>query len=685
MAFDWGYFFSLFSIGAFWQACVTVIVISTLSWGIGLVVGFLLACAKLSAPRWVKIPVELYIWFFRSVPLMVLLVFVYNLPQLFPVTQPLLGVPFIAGLVSMTVTEAAYMAEIHRGGLLSVAKGQSEAGHALSFSFIGIQRLIVIPQAFRISLPTLINEYITIIKLSSILSVVSLPELLLTGQRLYAQNFLVMETLLAVAVYYVMVVTVFTWLFRALENRLDIQRKRPQTLSEAECQALRQRLPALSEESNTPAVNGAPPALDLRGIRKSWGQHEVLKGIDLQVENGEVISIIGPSGSGKTTLIRTINALESLDGGEIILYGEDYLKGGAIVDKRQMRAGVRRIGMVFQSFNLFPHRTVLDNVMLAPRYHQLLDQPVAREQALALLDRVGLLAHAHKYPGQLSGGQQQRVAIARALALKPDIMLFDEPTSALDPELVGEVLKVIQSLAREGMTMLIVTHEMDFALSISDRVVLMENGVVQADIEPRFLINPFGMMFDEVTASNLIVVDMQGKVVAGDAPANSAGFTIHSAVHMAREDAHCVIHTHTLPGMAVAACEDGLLQLNQISTEFYQRVGYHPYEGVAFDLDERARIQRSLGNNIAMILQSHGLLSVGRTVADAFYIMYYLNRACEIQMATAQLAALSPIHTIAPHLSQHACEQLMGVEHERQQVWQAWLRRLDRLDTSYKD
>ena len=266
MAFDWGYFFSLFSIGAFWQACVTVIVISTLSWGIGLVVGFLLACAKLSAPRWVKIPVELYIWFFRSVPLMVLLVFVYNLPQLFPVTQPLLGVPFIAGLVSMTVTEAAYMAEIHRGGLLSVAKGQSEAGHALSFSFIGIQRLIVIPQAFRISLPTLINEYITIIKLSSILSVVSLPELLLTGQRLYAQNFLVMETLLAVAVYYVMVVTVFTWLFRALENRLDIQRKRPQTLSEAECQALRQSLPALTEEIKTPAVNGAPPALDLEDL-----------------------------------------------------------------------------------------------------------------------------------------------------------------------------------------------------------------------------------------------------------------------------------------------------------------------------------------------------------------------------------------------------------------------------------
>ncbi|AIR62458.1 amino acid ABC transporter permease/ATP-binding protein [Klebsiella sp. Ap-873] len=487
MAFDWGYFFSLFSIGAFWQACVTVIFVSSLSWSIGLVLGFLLACAKLSAPRWIKIPVELYIWFFRSVPLMVLLVFVYNLPQLFPVTQPLLGVPFIAGLVSLTVTEAAYMAEIHRGGLISVAKGQSEAGHALSFSFTGIQRLIIIPQSFRIALPTLINEYITVIKLSSILSVVSLPELLLTGQRLYAQNFLVMETLLAVAVYYVMVVTVFTWLFKALENRLDIQRKRPQTLSDAECLTLRQSLPTLSEAKESVSTRGTPPALDLRDLRKSWGQHQVLKGINMKVESGEVISIIGPSGSGKTTLIRTINALENIDAGEIILYGEDYLKGNAIIDKHRLRAGVRRIGMVFQSFNLFPHRTVLDNVMLAPLYHKLLDPHAARAQALGLLDRVGLLAHANKYPNQLSGGQQQRVAIARALALKPDIMLFDEPTSALDPELVGEVLKVIQSLAREGMTMLIVTHEMDFALSISDRIVIMEHGVIQGDVSPQVI------------------------------------------------------------------------------------------------------------------------------------------------------------------------------------------------------
>ena len=481
MEFDWGYFFSLFSVGAFWQACVTVVVVSSLSWFIGLILGFLLACAKLSGPRWLKVPVELYIWFFRSVPLMVLLVFVYNLPQLFPATQPLLGVPFIAGLVSMTVTEAAYMAEIHRGGLLSVARGQSEAGHALSFSFIGIQRLIIIPQAFRISLPTLINEYITIIKLSSILSVISLPELLLTGQRLYAQNFLVMETLLAVAIYYVMVVTVFSWLFRALENLLDIQRKRPQTLNEHECETLRQNLKPPVQTQKAQAASGNPPALDLHAIEKSWGQHHVLKGIDLKVENGEVISIIGPSGSGKTTLIRTINALESIDGGEIILYGEDYLKGASIVDKQQMRAGVRRIGMVFQGFNLFPHRTVLDNVMLAPLYHKLLDRAAAREQALWLLDRVGLLAHAEKYPYQLSGGQQQRVSIGRALMNAPAVVLADEPTGNLDSRNSQEIVELLKLSNRKyGQTLIVITHDENIALQ-ADRIIAVEDGHITRD------------------------------------------------------------------------------------------------------------------------------------------------------------------------------------------------------------
>jgi polar amino acid transport system permease protein len=224
--------------------------------------------------------------------------------------------------------------------------------------------------------------------------------------------------------------------------------------------------------------------LQLVNIHKSYGHHEVLKGISLDVNAGQVISIIGPSGSGKTSLIRTVNSLETIDKGEIILFGEGFIHAGDSPNAPQIRRGVQRIGMVFQNFNLFPHRTILDNVTLAPRYHGR-DKSVSEQRAYALLDKVGLLAHAHKYPHQLSGGQQQRVAIARALAMDPEIMLFDEPTSALDPELVGDVLRVIGDLAKEGMTMLIVTHEMDFALSISDRVIFMENGVVQVDASPQ--------------------------------------------------------------------------------------------------------------------------------------------------------------------------------------------------------
>src|SRR5690606_4877515 len=155
------------------------------------------------------------------------------------------------------------------------------------------------------------------------------------------------------------------------------------------------------------------------------------------------------------------------------------------------------------------------------------------------------------------------------------------------------------------------------------------------------------------------------------------------AVHMARDDAHCVIHTHTLPGMAVAASDNGLLQLNQISTEFHNRLGYHDYEGVALDLDERQRIQASLGDNIALMLRHHGLLSVGASVADAFYVMYYLNRACEIQLAAT--SSDQPYSTIPEHLSQHACKQLQGAEWQRQLLWKAWLRRLERLAPDYRD
>jgi ribulose-5-phosphate 4-epimerase/fuculose-1-phosphate aldolase len=207
--------------------------------------------------------------------------------------------------------------------------------------------------------------------------------------------------------------------------------------------------------------------------------------------------------------------------------------------------------------------------------------------------------------------------------------------------------------------------------------------------EERFLLNPFGLMFDEVCASDLIVVDLKGHIISGDASMNPAGFTIHSAVHMAREDALCVIHTHTLAGMAVAACEHGLLQLNQISAEFYQAVGYHPYEGIATNLEERSRLQQALGQHAALILRHHGLLTVGKSVADAFYVMYYLNRACEIQLACAQLGALGSlagqVTEIPAKTAAHVRQQTLQYHHERPLIWAAWRRQLDRVDPGYKN
>ena len=212
--------------------------------------------------------------------------------------------------------------------------------------------------------------------------------------------------------------------------------------------------------------------VNIRGLRKRFGPTEVLKGIDLSVRTGEVIAIIGKSGSGKSTLLRCINGLEVFDDGSLSVDGQPLLHG----DKAAMRRLRQRVGMVFQGFNLFPHLSVGRNIMLAPTLVKSRDRAAAAAQARALLARVGLAEKFDAHPDQLSGGQQQRVAIARALAMEPAVLLCDEITSALDPELVGEVLRVVESLAQEGMTLLMVTHEMSFARKVSDRLVFMHAG-----------------------------------------------------------------------------------------------------------------------------------------------------------------------------------------------------------------
>jgi polar amino acid transport system ATP-binding protein len=217
-----------------------------------------------------------------------------------------------------------------------------------------------------------------------------------------------------------------------------------------------------------------PPIVDIQSLRKSYGSHEVLRGIDLQVRPGEVIAIIGKSGSGKSTLLRCINGLESFQHGALTVAGQPLRHE----DAPAMRALRQQVGMIFQGFNLFPHLSVGRNVMLAPTLVKKKDKASATEQARALLARVGLAEKFDAMPDQLSGGQQQRVAIARALAMEPAVLLCDEITSALDPELVGEVLQVVEGLASDGMTLLMVTHEMGFARKVSDRIVFMHQGKV---------------------------------------------------------------------------------------------------------------------------------------------------------------------------------------------------------------
>ena len=226
-------------------------------------------------------------------------------------------------------------------------------------------------------------------------------------------------------------------------------------------------------------VNKGETLIEVKGLRKHFGKLQVLRGIDEQIHAGEVVVIIGPSGSGKSTFLRCLNLLETPTGGDVIFEGESVMKAGKNIN--QLR---ERMGMVFQQFNLFPHLSVLENICIAPMKVKKAQRADIELRALKLLDRVGLGDKAKAYPAQLSGGQKQRVAIVRALAMEPDVMLFDEPTTALDPEMVGEVLDVMKSLAREGMTMVVVTHEMGFAREVGDRVLFMDEGIIMEQGTP---------------------------------------------------------------------------------------------------------------------------------------------------------------------------------------------------------
>jgi polar amino acid transport system permease protein len=448
-----------------------------------------------------------YIWLVRGTPVLLQLVFLFDALPAVGIVMPAVT----TAIVGFSLNEAAFSGEIIRGGILSVSRNQSLAAASLGMGPLLTLRRIVLPQAMRAILPAIGNNAISLLKGTSLASVIAVNELTLRSQQIVAQNFKFFPVFAAAGVLYLAVTTIISAAQLALERRVspDVERRayRPGESALARFLGLRwSRRAPVAPVSAAPASPGvgnraddlvqlvgaqfspafaedAGPFVRCAGVRKAYGHRHILQGLDLEVRRGEVVTVMGPSGSGKSTLLRLIAHLEPLDGGEIMVGGAyvGYERvDGALRPSRDIAAARARarIGMVFQQFNLFEHLTALENICEAPVRVYGQNSDVARGLGLALLASVGLAYHADHLPARLSGGQQQRVAIARALAISPRVMLFDEPTSALDPELVSEVLGVIRRLAKGGMTMIVVTHEVRFAREVADQVVFMADGRV---------------------------------------------------------------------------------------------------------------------------------------------------------------------------------------------------------------
>ncbi|CAM1656381.1 amino acid ABC transporter permease/ATP-binding protein [Bartonella apis] len=499
----------------------------------GSLLGTCLALARVSKSPLLSGLSWSYIWLLRSVPLIVLLLILNNLGYLYEsvrLTNPLNGeilvnypmvsllTPFLAAFIGLTLNQSAFFAEIVRGGILSVDNGQHEAAASLGLSKKRQVLRIVLPQAMRTILPTGFNEIIGLAKGTSMVYVLALPELFYTVQVIYRRNLEVIPLLMVATVWYLVIMTVlsivqyyiesiyakgavrnpselaFSRIERGLGNlarhfpffKTPSAAKDKLTSSDQIEDLAEGEVPSL-DECQHPAFgnlySGEGAEVNVHNVSKYFGSNKVLDNVSLRVPAGSVTVILGPSGSGKSTLLRTINHLERVDSGFIDVDGEliGYRREENTLYELKEKDILKQraeIAMVFQNFNLFPHLTVLENIIEAPTQVKHTPYKTAVQEALDLLERVGLKDKAGVYPRQLSGGQQQRVAIARALALRPKVLLFDEPTSALDPELVGEVLDVIKELARSGSTLIVVTHEIGFARDVADTIVFMEHGKI---------------------------------------------------------------------------------------------------------------------------------------------------------------------------------------------------------------
>ena len=382
----------------------------------------------------------------------------------------------VVSILGFSINFGVYVAEMIRTGINAVDPGQWEAAAALGFGRVKTFTRIIAPQALRHTLPVYKGEFISMVKMTSVVGYIAVQDLTKVTDLIRSRTFEAFFPLILTAVLYFLLAWALTSLLSVVERRIDPKRRR-RAVKGVDLGALS---PAEEAPSAPAEQAGDAPVITISHLKKAYPNVTPLQDVNTDIFRGDVISVIGPSGTGKSTLLRCINRLETSTAGEIRVLGQDM----AAAKGAQLCAVRRRMGMVFQSFNLFPHLTVIENIMLAPVELLGQDRQTACRRGMALLGRVGLAEKALNYPDELSGGQKQRVAIARTLAMDPEIVLFDEPTSALDPTMVGEVLSVIRALAGQGLTMLIVTHEMKFARDVSTCVFYMDQGLIYEEGTP---------------------------------------------------------------------------------------------------------------------------------------------------------------------------------------------------------